>query len=173
MIDTNDLAPNDLLFPSYLVSSAVTGVDHEKIEGKEFTMMGVMVYFHGTAFGYVGGMCRCDVCLLAWRSYKVHAESGPTLRSSTIGSVNLTGHMGPESWRAIWHGACDASGIGWRPRVHDTRHAYATHLVGAGVSLNEVKHLMGHRSLDTTMKYQNTGSKRCGQRPSRSRGRSP
>ena len=152
-IDSNGLAPNDLLFPSHLISSLRTGVDHETIQRKEFTTMGGMIFFHGTAYGYVGGKCRCDVCLLAWRSYKVHAESGPVLRKCKPGSVNLTGHMSPDTWRAVWHGACDASGIGWRPRVHDTRHAYATHLVGAGVSLNEVKHLMGHATIETTMKY--------------------
>ena len=116
-------------------------------------MMGAMVYFHGTAFGYVGGKCRCDECLLAWRSYKGHTESGPAIRCRKPGSVNLTGHLSADTWRAIWHGACDASGIGWRPRIHDTRHAYATHLVASGVSLNEVQHLMGHRNIDTTMKY--------------------
>ena len=152
-IDSNGIAADDLLFPSHLVSLVRSGVDHEKIDGNEFTGMGGMVFFHGTAYGYSGGKCRCDECLLAWRSYKGHAESGPAIRKCKPDSVNLTGHMSPETWRAIWHGACDASGIGWRPRIHDTRHAYATHLVASGVTLNEVKHLMGHASLDTTMKY--------------------
>jgi len=152
-IDSNGLAPNDLLFPSRLVSLVRSGVDHETVGGKEFTMMDGMIYFHGTAYGYAGGKCRCDMCLLAWRAYKERTDSGPALRSYKSGSDNLTGHMSPSTWRNIWYGACDASGIGWRPRVHDLRHAYATHLVGEGVSLNEVKHLMGHSNIETTMKY--------------------
>jgi len=132
-VDTNDLAAGDLLFPSRLVSLVRSGVDHEKIDGDEFTGMGGMVFFHGTSYGYSGGKCRCDVCLLAWRSCKVLAESGPTLRSMKPGSVNFTGHMCPSGWRDIWRGACDASGIGWYPRVHAMRHAaYATHLVASG-----------------------------------------
>ena len=108
-VDTNGLAAGDLQFPAHLVSSVRSGVDHETIGGKEFTGMGGMVFFHGTAYGYVGGKCRCDECMRAWRSYKGHAKSGPGVRCRKPGSVNLTGHMSADTCRTIWHGACDTS----------------------------------------------------------------
>ncbi len=38
-------------------------------------------------------------------------------------------------------------------RIHDLRHAYATTLRGAGVSLSDIKELLGHKDLSTTMRY--------------------
>ena len=36
---------------------------------------------------------------------------------------------------------------------HSLRHAYATHLVEAGVELTEVQHILGHHSILTTVRY--------------------
>jgi integrase len=67
--------------------------------------------------------------------------------------INTTGHLANDHWRTIWYAACDASDIGWRPRPHDLRHSYATHLVASGVSIHEVQHLMGHHLIETTLGY--------------------
>jgi integrase len=38
-------------------------------------------------------------------------------------------------------------------RGHDCRHSYATEMLAQGLSLGEIGHLLGHRSVSTTRKY--------------------
>ncbi len=46
-----------------------------------------------------------------------------------------------------------ACGIKKKITPHSLRHAYATHLIEAGVDLLEVQKILGHRSILTTAKY--------------------
>ncbi len=54
--------------------------------------------------------------------------------------------------RRVWHRACAATGLG-RVRIHQLRHTFASRLVAGGVPIVTVQKLLGHQSLDTTMRY--------------------
>jgi integrase/recombinase XerD len=49
--------------------------------------------------------------------------------------------------------AVQASGVGKEASVHTLRHSYATHLVEAGVNLELVQRYLGHKTLQTTLRY--------------------
>ena len=55
-------------------------------------------------------------------------------------------------FRRSWAGILKAAGI-VDFRTHDTRHHFASRLVQAGVPLNTVRELLGHASLQMTMRY--------------------
>lgn len=68
--------------------------------------------------------------------------------------VFLTRSGGPVShanfYNNIWRPACDRAGINPAPRIHDTRHTFASWLVSDGIQLEAVQDEMGHESILTT-----------------------
>jgi integrase/recombinase XerD len=52
-----------------------------------------------------------------------------------------------------YHAAKARAGITKRGGIHSLRHAFATHLVDAGVDLHTVQCLLGHRHIETTTRY--------------------
>ena len=53
----------------------------------------------------------------------------------------------------IYCAARDAAGIAREGGIHTLRHAFATHLIEAGVGLHTVQPLLGHGHISTTMRY--------------------
>jgi len=145
-ISDQELGTDDLVFPDHLVNP-----EHRSIRplrtvkpGSQF-YDGNRTYRHGTAYGYTGGGCRCEDCREALRAYR------SSRREASLQEVE---HLSTNTWGKIWRRAVDQADLNWKPRSYDLRHYYATMLVADGVALPEVARLMGHSSIETTMRYQ-------------------
>jgi integrase len=55
--------------------------------------------------------------------------------------------------RDIVPAACRRAGLAKRLTMHDLRHSFACHLVMRGVALKAVQELLGHATIEMTMKY--------------------
>lgn len=146
-IRKNELQPDDLVFPDRLVNP-----DHKTVRsyskprpGETFTRDG-KTFRHGTAYGYSGGGCRCEDCWEALRTYRASRRKGRT-------PFQEVEHLPNNTWGKLWRAAVKKADLGWWPRPYDLRHAYATYLVAGGTSIEEVRILMGHQGVQTTMRY--------------------
>ena len=65
----------------------------------------------------------------------------------------LRHHISPTTIQKAVAGAVRKAGIVKHASVHTLRHSFATHLLMNGVNIREVKDLLGHNNVETTMIY--------------------
>ena len=63
------------------------------------------------------------------------------------------GPLFDQTAQRIYHRARSAAGIANGGGIHSLRHAFATHLLEAGVDIHTIQRLLGHGHVSTTMRY--------------------
>jgi len=74
----------------------------------------------------------------------------------TLKSSRISYHTLHDYWREITNMYPQLNGV----RIHDLRHTYATERVGL-ISIEELRSLMGHESIQTTLRYQKVTSQKA------------
>lgn len=68
--------------------------------------------------------------------------------TATRGGPIQRGHF----YNRVWVPACEQARLDPRPRIHDTRHTFASYLISDGIGLEAVQDQLGHESYETTRK---------------------
>jgi integrase len=88
-----------------------------------------------------------------WKTHRNAKLVFPALGRGHIGGPTATVSMNRASVQGALGRAVKKAGITKKLSVHTLRHAYATHLLEQGVNIRVIQRYMGHKSLETTMRY--------------------
>jgi integrase len=159
-VKTEGLGPDDLLFarrvaprqlrPVRVVPDpAALGLTEPNDAGRQ--------YRHGTLSAYTAGKCRCEHCKGGYAAYRAKRRAQGKDQPRTPRAVESDEHIS-RNWfrRSVWGPACEAANLGFKPRVHDLRHAHASWLLAGGADIQVVKERLGHASIMTTQRYLHT-----------------
>lgn len=80
--------------------------------------------------------------------YKTGYQHGPVFRATKNGRG---GPLRYQSVQARWQKYCQQAGV--HCTLHQLRHTHATELINGGVSLNTIRKRLGHKHLQTTLRY--------------------
>ena len=81
-------------------------------------------------------------------------------------SRDPTRPIGDRTVHRIYHAAKARAGVRKAGGIHALRHAFATHLLEAGVDIHTIQRLMGHGHISTTMRYFHLARKHLAKTPS-------
>jgi integrase/recombinase XerD len=94
-----------------------------------------------------------DLLRRYWKTHRNAKLIFPALGRGHTGGPVATTSMNRASVQGALCRAVKKAGITNRLSVHTLRHSYATHLLEQGVNIRVLQRYMGHKSLDTTMRY--------------------
>ena len=83
-----------------------------------------------------------------WRHYCPNSPEGWLFP----GSKNI-GHITSRAIACAFDSCVSKAGIHKKVSIHSLRHGFATHMLESGVELLQIKTLLGHSSLNSTMAY--------------------
>ncbi|MGO9612376.1 MAG: tyrosine-type recombinase/integrase [Dissulfurispiraceae bacterium] len=89
------------------------------------------------------------------RAVPIHEDLFPILEKHVKGK----GDIGPlfprwrsaDTYSSLFHEYAEKAAV--KARLHDMRHTFGSYLALSGVDIRRIKDLMGHSSIDTTLKY--------------------
>jgi integrase len=153
-VEAEALGPDDLLFARRNQELPAPSLQLVESETLEFAAPNGRTYTHGTITAYNLGKCKCDHCRGAYATYRAErrAQGKDNPRKPRV--VDADPHISANWFRRhCWYPARDAADLGFKPRIHDLRHAHASWLLAGGADLQVVKERLGHMKISTTERY--------------------
>jgi len=136
-----------LLMTTYAAGLRVRELTHLRVRDIDSDRMTLrIVQGKGAKDRYVGLSPRLlDQLRLYWQAERPQSWLFPSSRRE--------GPLDPTTPQRVYHKARDRAGVQKDGSIHGLRHAFATHLLEAGVDLHTIQRLLGHTSIATTQRY--------------------